>query len=117
MKLPSIFSFILYITYSLIFVCARGPFSHNSFLSSCLSKWHDVLEAPKVLEDLEKKVPVDDKILKLRGGMQLFVKTLTGKTISVDVEPDESIESLKSKISEKEGIPADQQSNLIIILL
>ena len=35
------------------------------------------------------------KVLNIRGGMQLFVKTLTGKTISVDVEPDESIESLK----------------------
>ena len=44
------------------------------------------------------------KFLQHRGGMQVFVKTLTGKTISVDVEPDESIESLKAKISEKEGM-------------
>ena len=49
------------------------------------------------------------KVLSLRGGMQVFVKTLTGKTISVDVEPDESVESLKAKISEKEGVPVDQQ--------
>lgn len=41
--------------------------------------------------------------------MQVFVKTLTGKTISVDVEPDESVESLKAKIQEKEGIPTDEQ--------
>ena len=49
------------------------------------------------------------KFFDLRGGMQVFVKTLTGKTISVDVEPDESVESLKAKIQEKEGVPPDQQ--------
>mmetsp|Transcript_20180 Transcript_20180/g.27805 ORF Transcript_20180/g.27805 Transcript_20180/m.27805 type:complete len:137 (+) Transcript_20180:41-451(+) len=49
------------------------------------------------------------RLLSIRGGMQVFVKTLTGKTISVDVEPDESVESLKAKIQEKEGVPPDQQ--------
>lgn len=49
------------------------------------------------------------KMTIIRGGMQVFVKTLTGKTISVDCEPDESIESLKAKIQEKEGVPPDQQ--------
>jgi hypothetical protein len=54
----------------------------------------------------QKPVP---SFLTIRGGMQVFVKTLTGKTISVDVEPDESVESLKAKIQQKEGVPADQQ--------
>ena len=44
-------------------------------------------------------------VLRLRGGMQIFVRTLNGSSITVQVDPSDSIAALKQKLEDRRGIP------------
>lgn len=51
----------------------------------------------------------ETELVSNQGSIQVFVKTLTGKTLTLEIHPDDSINHVKAKIEDREGVPAQDQ--------
>mmetsp|Transcript_94120 Transcript_94120/g.129595 ORF Transcript_94120/g.129595 Transcript_94120/m.129595 type:complete len:151 (+) Transcript_94120:1228-1680(+) len=70
---------------------------------------NELADPSKKLEEIPlKDINVLQVLPELKGGMEIYIKTLTGQTLTIDVSPDDTIETLKDKIYKLEDIPQDQ---------